>query len=134
MNDWRIFSLCCIVSWGLWGFFTKLSMNRLNWGTSFFIISLSCLLFSLVFTKWSSFALDSRFIYPVLSGVACTLGFICFYRASEMQEVSVVLPVTSLYVAAGCVLSVLFLNEALTVRKCVGILLTLVSIYLLSTK
>ncbi|NQU02887.1 MAG: EamA family transporter [Syntrophaceae bacterium] len=134
MNDWRIFSICCIVSWGLWGLFTKFSMNRLNWGTSFFIISLTCLLFSLAFIKWSSLALNSAIIYPVLAGLACALGFLCFYKASELQEMSVVLPVTSLYVVAGCVLSILFLNEALTVRKCVGILLPLVSIYLLSTK
>lgn len=133
MNDWRIFSIGCVVSWGLWGLFTKFSMNRLGWSTSFFIVSLCSLLFSLTFIKWSSLALDSALIFPVLAGLACALGFFCFYRASEMQEMSIVLPVTSLYVVAGCMLSILILHEPLTARKCVGILLALVSIYLLST-
>jgi transporter family protein len=58
---------------------------------------------------------------------------IIFYTVLKQAPASVVIPVSTLYVLVTVVLSYLFLGEAITIKQLAGIVLGLVSIYLLTS-
>jgi transporter family protein len=58
-----------------------------------------------------------------LSGIATGLSWIFYFRALQVGKVSQVAPVDKLSVALAIILSVLFLNEVLTIKTALGALL-----------
>ena len=59
-------------------------------------------------------------IFLVISGVATGLSWIFYFKALQAGKVSQVAPVDKLSVALTIILSVIFLNEALTVKTAIG--------------
>jgi len=67
-----------------------------------------------------------------LGGVFGMLGYIFFYLLLSKNEASIVVPLTALYPALTIFLAVLFLKEALSITHLAGIILALLSIFLLT--
>ncbi|HKO79430.1 MAG TPA: EamA family transporter [Chitinophagaceae bacterium] len=59
-------------------------------------------------------------IFLVISGVATGLSWLFYFKALQAGKVSQVAPVDKLSVALTIILSVIFLNEALTVKTAIG--------------
>ena len=68
--------------------------------------------------------------YMYAAGVCLTVGILAYYRALAGGPVSVVVPIFGLFLVASSVLGIVFLDEALTVRKGVGIALAVVAVFL----
>ena len=66
-------------------------------------------------------------------GILFVLGNMAFYKLSQTTQLSVLAPVTGLYILLPVVLGFTFLGESVTPRKCVGIALALIAMYLLSS-
>ena len=62
-------------------------------------------------------------LFLVLSGIATGLSWICYFKALQLGKVSQVAPVDKLSVAIAIVLSVVFLQEVLTLKMAIGALL-----------
>jgi len=70
--------------------------------------------------------------YMYAAGACLAVGILAYYRALATGPVSVVVPVFGLFLVASSVVGVLFLDEALTLRKATGIALAVVAVFLTS--
>lgn len=132
-QDWRFFTGLSIICWGLWGFFSKLTVNRLDWATVLVLFSLSSLLVASVsFHHSYSIIFQKSSLIGLLAGITGALGFRFFYQALEQGAASVVIPCSSLYILLVVILAVIFLNEPLTIKKILGIISAIIAIALLS--
>ena len=62
-------------------------------------------------------------LFLVISGIATGLSWIFYFKALQIGKVSQVAPVDKLSVALTIILSVVFLNEALTLKTAIGAVL-----------
>jgi transporter family protein len=132
--NWRLLIVIYILLAGVWGTLVKVASDRLNPLTMSFVVSTSA---------WLAVAavalprLDFQNKTGVWLAAVCGLmgGFliIIFYSVLKQAPASVVIPVSTLYVLVTVVLSYLFLGEAITLKQLAGIVLGLVSIYLLTS-
>jgi transporter family protein len=72
-------------------------------------------------------------LYMVGAGVFLAVGILAYYRALAAGPVSVVTPVYGMFLVGSTVLSVLFLDDSLTLQKGAGIALAVVAVYLTVT-
>jgi len=132
-QDWRFYSVLCILSWGIWGFISKAAADRLEWGVISIIFGFFIVLTASLIAPQSYSALFNKFIWlAVLAGIAEAFGFLFFYRALRFGSANVVIPFTALYVVVSIILSIAFLNEPITLKKIFGILSGITAIILLS--
>ena len=68
--------------------------------------------------------------YMYAAGVCLAVGILAYYRALAAGPVSVVVPIFGLFLVASSVIGILFLDEALTLRKGAGVLLAVVAVFL----
>jgi len=59
-------------------------------------------------------------LFLIISGIATGLSWIFYFKALQIGKVSQVAPVDKLSVALTIILSVVFLNEALTIKTAIG--------------
>ena len=69
---------------------------------------------------WLEGISSKTWLFLVLSGIATGLSWLCYFRALQLGPASRVAPVDKLSVALVILFAALFLNENLTVGKCVG--------------
>ena len=72
-------------------------------------------------------------LYMVGAGVFLAVGILAYYRALAAGPVSVVTPVYGMFLVGSSLLSVLFLDDSLTLQKGAGIALAVVAVYLTAT-
>ncbi len=130
-TGWLKLSLLALFFWGLWGFLTKLAGTRVHWQTMMLLLAFGTIIFGLS-SKPPKPAFDIYHIYGLISGLACALGYLFFYRAMEKGDASNVLPVTALYVAVSSVLAIVILSEPITIKKILGIILAIAAVILLA--
>ena len=68
--------------------------------------------------------------YMYAAGACLAVGILAYYRALAAGPVSVVVPIFGLFLVASSVIGVLFLDEALTLRKGAGVVLAVVAVFL----
>ncbi|MFP8953839.1 EamA family transporter [Natrialbaceae archaeon A-arb3/5] len=71
-------------------------------------------------------------IYLYLAGICLGVGILSYYRALELGPVSIVVPIFAMFIVGGSVIGFVVLNEAVTARKVLGVILGVVAIYLIS--
>lgn len=74
-----------------------------------------------------------KMVYVVAAGVCLAVGISAYYKALAEGPVSIVVPVFAMFIVTSSVVGVLFLDEVLTLRRGVGIVLGMVAIYLTAT-
>ncbi len=132
-QDWRFYTALSIIFWGIWGFFSKMTVNKLDWQTVFLFFGLSTLMVSSInsVSAYSNLLNKSAWI-GLIAGLTGALGFRFFYQALEKGPASVIIPVSAMYILVAVVLAVIFLHEPLNLRKILGILAAIAAILLLS--
>lgn len=68
--------------------------------------------------------------YMYAAGACLAVGILAYYRALAAGPVSVVVPIFGLFLVASSVIGILFIDEALTLRKATGIVLAVVAVFL----
>lgn len=71
--------------------------------------------------------------YMYAAGVFLTIGILAYYRALAQGDVSVVVPIYALFLVGSTVISFLFLDDAFTLQKGVGIALAAIGVVLTTT-
>ena len=133
LQDWRFFTGLSILFWGLWGFFSKLVGNKLDWGSIFILFGICSFLIAACSSPQSLSIIVHKISWiALLAGISGALGFLFFYQALEKGSASLVIPISSLYILIAAILAIIFLREPLTLRKAFGILFAVIAIMLLS--
>ena len=130
-GGWLKPSLLALFFWGLWGFLTKLGAQKVPWQTMLIFFALGTLVIGLL-SKPTIQDFGRYHLVGIAAGMSCALGFMYFYIAIARGSASVVIPVTSLYVAVASLMAFILLAEPLTLKKILGILSAIIAIVLLS--
>ena len=134
--DWLLSSLIALISWGLWGVFSKLASRHMDFYQIYVASTIITLIaFPAVFLVVQP-QIDFKspgFSYSILAGLAATSAIIAFYSAMGTGKASIVVPLTALYPIVTIIISYLFLSEKISPVKGMGIILAIIAIALLST-
>lgn len=134
MQGWLAPSLISLFSFGLWGFFTKLSTEFIDFKSALVYQSVGVLIVSIIGFYLVDFkpATESKgVLYAVLTGLSYAIGCLFYFVAASKGRLMTVVTLTALYPVITILLSYLLFQETFTVKKTIGILLALVAIILM---
>ncbi len=129
---WWIYALLAAFFASLTAIFAKIGMGGVNsdLATAIRTVIILMLAWAIVLARGElkGIALLSKtnLTFLVLSGLATGLSWIFYFKALQMGEVSKVAPLDKLSVALTIILSVIFLNETLTIKTAIGALLIII--------
>ena len=134
-GHWLIYTVFTLFLYGLWGFFSKLATYYIDPKTALLYEVCGTILVTLLCFSSNDFRWQgeiSGILYAIAVGVSGTLATLCFFIAISKASATVVLPLTSLYPAITVLLAFLILNEPISWRQGLGILLAIAASALLS--
>ncbi|MFD0997962.1 EamA family transporter [Ohtaekwangia kribbensis] len=124
---WWIYALLSALFASLTAIFAKVGIKDVDsdLATATRTLVIMVITWPLVFLKGNVVLLTSslnknNIIFIVLSGIATGLSWLFYFKALQLGKVSQVAPVDKLSVALTIILSVLFLNESLTLKTALG--------------
>lgn len=123
-----------IFFWGLWGFFSKLSTQKIGLQVMIWnqLISVILIIIFLLLRHELPPKIDLLgIIFGLLAGLTITLGSIAFYSLLDKYPAGFLVTITSLYPAVTVLLSLIFLREKLDTPRIVGIILAFASLIFL---
>lgn len=136
MNELLFLGLIVILLWGIWGFAAKVAISDIGLQAIFWVSVISDILivvYLLISNQFFPLRLEEKGImYSIISGITGGIAIILFYILLKKYQASIVLPLTSLYPVVVVILGILILKEKITYLNGVGVVLALISIYLLS--
>lgn len=136
-NAWVLYAVLSAVFSSMTAILGKIGITGVesNLGTALRTCVVLLMAWMMVFVKKEQHALrtitfhDMMFI--CLSGIATGASWICYYRALQLGEASVVLPIDKLSIVITVCFSSVFLNEKLSKRAFFGLLLLVAGTLLL---
>ncbi len=131
---WLMPAAFALILWGAWGVLQKIATNQMEPRNVYFISALGALAAVLVVLSMSRFPLSLNFegaFFALIAGICSSLGGLLFLEAMKRGEAAIVITFTALYPAVSIALSFLLLNETITMKQGVGIVLALISMLLL---
>jgi uncharacterized membrane protein len=131
----QVFIVLNILGFGIWGFIGKIGMSAVGKYRYLFVSYLTVtVMISVLF-----YASNERgpvpyttYLYPLIGGIFTSMAITSYFNALERIPLSVVSSLSSLYPVITVILSITFLNERLTWMQGLGIILALISGFLLS--
>ena len=125
------------ISWGVGSFIAKLASDKIGVRSVFWDIIGNApviIIYGLIAFKLKNLLQADKLGIglSLLSGVIGSVGAVGFYLLLSRSEASAVVPLTALYPALTVILAIIFLHESLNATKLLGIILSLIAIYLLS--
>lgn len=97
------------------------------------VLIFSCLMVFIVGSQDTIGALDSKtLIFLILSGIATGASWLCYFKAIQLGEVNKVAPIDRSSVVLTMILAIIFLSEAVTVSKVIGIITIGIGTYLMT--
>ena len=130
-EGWLLPSLLAIICWGMWGFLAKFGTQRVTWQMMMIYFG-ACTLAIGIIAQPTVFQFDKYHLIALLGGLACAMGFAFFYIALSRGQATVVIPLTSMYVAVAAILAFILLAEPLSVKKVLGIVSAILAVILLT--
>ena len=136
MPAWLIYTIITVVFWGLWGFESKLLVDRASPYTSQVLYTIGLLVPAVVVLfspkRFAGRRPGRGLFFAVLTGLLGGLGNIAFFVALAKGNASVIVPLTSLSPMVTVLVGVMVLKERMRWFQYVGLVLALVAMYLLS--
>lgn len=136
MTNWLSASLFSLVSFGFWGFFTKLSVVHIDSKSALIFQTIGVVMVSVVTLSMMSFKpeINSKgLFYAVLTGAAYAVGCWFYFIAASKGKIITVVTLTALYPLITILLAYFLLKETVSVKQMIGIVFSLIAILLLST-
>ncbi len=134
VERWIITAVLAALCWGAWGFLAKLASKGLCWEALTFMswVGVAFVMIPFALFEKPNVSLGMPLYLALISGAASGVATIFFYLALSRGEASIVVPLTAMYPAVTVVLSLLFLNEKLTLTQTIGVGLAVLAAILLS--
>ena len=134
MEKWVILAIFAVLLFGIGSFLGKLaSLNDISSRVYFFEAIGTLTIFLTFFLIKRGEILEGFSInyYAIGMGITWGLGTIMFIMALDNSRLSIITPITALYPAVTVLLAYLFLAERLEFKELLGVLLAIVSIFLI---
>ena len=133
MKPWQIYSILAVIVWGIWGFCSKLSVDKLGLFRAYLAFSLGSIILPLLMLPFNKLPPFSNLVgIGIFTGFLGGLGTFLLSGALKSGRANVVIPITSQYILITVILSTLFYREPLTAQRITGIVFSIVAIILLS--
>ncbi len=135
MTNWLPAALIALLSFGLWGLFTKLAIVYIDSKSAFVFQTIGVLVVGLITLSLLNFkpAADMKGLgFGLLTGIAYGVGCLFYFIAADKGKIITVVTLTALYPLVTIVLSYFLLRETVSVKQCIGIFFALVAIYFMS--
>lgn len=135
MKLWYLYAVLTVVTWGLWGVFSKLASNYSKPRQALLFQTVGVLAFAVVVLVMEKFRFEwsvPGFSWAALGGFFAFIGFLTFFAALEEGKASTVVTLSALYPVVTILISIAFLHEKLNARQGVGIALALIASALLA--
>jgi transporter family protein len=132
-NDWIIYLLLTILSWGVWMFLPKIALRTISIESALVFEILGGIFFGLVLFGFVN--LDFHVVGTLCAAVAgfCSyLGVYYYMKTVKLNPVGLTASIASLYPVVTVVLGVLVLGERASLKRILGIILAMIAIYLMS--
>ena len=135
LKAWYVYAVLTILTWGLWGVFSKLASNYSKPKQALLFQTAGVLAFAVVVLFLEKFRFEwslPGFSWAFLGGFFAFIGFLTFFAALNQGKASTVVTLSALYPLVTILLSLAFLHEKLTIRQGVGIVFALIASALLA--
>lgn len=135
MTQWLPAAIFSLLSFGLWGFFSKLTITYIDSRSALVFQAIGVLVIGFITLALLQFkpATDIKGIsYGILTGLAYGVGCLFYFIAADRGKLITVVTLTALYPLITILLSYLLLREGINVKQCLGIILAMAAIYLMS--
>ena len=131
--DYRIPSAITLLSWGAWGFMTKLLSRSMSLTGLVLWSNIGALVPVIVFVALRQGLHWERGAPLAMgAGVLATVATVAFYAALRDGPASVVVPLTGLYILIPAALGFIFLREPLTLSHVIGLVFAAAAIFFLA--
>jgi transporter family protein len=136
-SSWMLLSFATVLLWGSWGLQSKLIVDRISPWMNQVLFSIGLL----PLLAWTLFSKNLRqtagqpqkgAAYGLLTGIFGGLGNVTFYLALSGGKASVIVPMVGLAPLITVVLAIIVLKESINRAQVVGVVLAVITIYLLS--
>lgn len=131
--------ILAILFWGVAPIFDKLGVKLVDPVIGIFWRNLTItLLFTIIYFVYSKVYKVTNVnitgvFYFVLSGISAgVLGVLFYFITLKKLDASIVVPVVATYPLVTAILATVFLNEQLSIFRIIGILLTILGIWLIT--
>lgn len=134
MQGWLTPSILSLLSFGFWGLFTKIAVDYIDFKSALVYQSLGVLVVSLIGLSLVAFkpSTDSKgILFAVLTGLSYALGCLFYFIAASRGKLMTVVTLTALYPLVTIVLSYFLFNEAISIKKAIGITFAFIAIFLM---
>ena len=132
-----LFGIVAMISWGVADFFVAKAVRKSGvFKTFIWTQIIGLILFLVIFSLFFKFPILS-FKALILILIAVFVGFIpllAYYKGLQIGAVSIISPIAASYAAIAVILSLIFLNETLTVLQAIGVSLAILGAVLTSFK
>lgn len=135
MSTWLPAALLSLLSFGLWGIFTKLAVLHIDSKSALIYQTIGVMIVGILALSTMSFkpTADAKGLsYAILTGAAYAIGCFFYFVAASKGKIITVVTLTSLYPLITILLAFLLLKENINIKQYIGIGLALVSILLMS--
>lgn len=132
---WLAPAIAALMSFGLWGLFTKLAIAHIDSKSALVFQTAGVLmvgLFALATLNFKPAADPKGLSFALLTGIAYGVGCLFYFVAADRGKIITVVTTTALYPLITIMLSYLLLHESINLKQFLGIIFALISIYLMS--
>lgn len=136
MAQWLSAALVALLSFGLWGFFTKITIVYIDSKSALVYQTLGVVIIGLVTLWLMNFKLATNLrgaSFGLLTGLTYGIGCLFYFMAATRGKIMTVVTLTALYPLITIILSYFLLREMINMKQWLGILLALLSIYLMAS-
>ena len=136
MKDWLIPTLLTLFAWIIWGFLPKLAARHIGPQSAMIYQVLGGIIIGIGVLINLRFKVEFNipgFSYGLVIGLAGFFGAFMYLVAVSKGPLALVAPITAMYPVGAIILGLIFLGEAITTKQGIGIGLSLVAIFLIST-
>ncbi len=136
LKTWYLYAVLTVITWGLWGVFSKLASNYSKPRQALLFQTAGILAFAVIVLIMEKFHFEwslPGFSWAALGGFFAFVGFLTFLAALDEGKASTVVTLSALYPLVTILLSIAFLHEKLTARQGAGIVFALIASVLLAS-
>src|SRR3990167_11292497 len=121
MTQWLPASIFALISFGLWGLFTKLAIVHIDSKSALVFQTVGVALvglFTLSLLKFKPATDMKGLSFGLLTGIAYGVGCLFYFIAADKGKIITVVTLTALYPLVTIILSYLLLRETVNMKQC----------------
>ncbi len=135
LPQWLVYSLLALLSWGVFGFLSKLGADKLSPVQLQLLFSAG--LVAMTVPAWSRSKISLRsdrlgLLYGTFTGLFSVVANLAVFAALKEGQASVVQPATGLYPLVTVILAMIVLKERMNPIQVAGVALAVISLWILS--